>query len=134
MTNEKLISFFGFWLANALAVLAAALVFKGNIVLGTDKVSMPMAAVIAGFTVTVLTTLVAPAVDRTGYKVKDKRLWVVIYLLANLLILWIIKRFALVLGLGISGIIYVVILGVILTAVQWGVVAATGSMIKAKKG
>lgn len=134
MNNEKLINFFGFWLANTLVVLAAALVFKGNIVLGTDRVSMPMAAVIAGFVVTVLTTLVAPAVDKTGYKVKDQRLWAVIYLFANLLILWVIKRFALVLGLGISGILYVAILGVILTAAQWGVVAATGSMSKARKG
>ena len=91
-----------------------------------------MAAVISGFVLVALMTVVAPAMDRSGYKVKSQLGQAVIYLVFNLVVLWVLKRFALVLGLGISSLMYVVILGVALTLVQWGVVVATGSMTKSK--
>lgn len=134
MSNQKLINFFAFWIANSLVFFAASLIFVGKVVLGNDKVSMPMAAVIAGFVLTVLLTLVAPIVDRTGYKPRNQQALGLVYLVANLVIIWVIKRFALFLGLGVSSIVYVVILGVVLTLVQWGVIMATGKASGKKKG
>ncbi|MEX2028370.1 MAG: hypothetical protein WD988_02620 [Candidatus Curtissbacteria bacterium] len=130
MSNEKLIEFFASWIANSVVLLAASMIFVGNVVLGNDKVSMPMAAVIAGFTLTVALTLVGPALDRSGYKVRDPKVLAVVYLAANLLILWVIKRFALVLGLGISNLMYVAIVGAALMLVQWGVMRVTKSISK----
>jgi len=131
VSNQKLINFFAFWIANSLVFLAASLILVGKVVLGNDKVSVPMAAVIAGFVLTVLMLVVEPAVKKSGYKVTNQNVWGLIYLVFNVAALWLIKKFALVLGLGISSLVYVAIIGVVLTLVQWGVVMATGSM-KAK--
>lgn len=132
MSNQKLINFFSLWIASSVVFLAASMALAGHVVLGNDKVSTPMAAVISGFVLVALMTVVAPAMDRSGYKIKSQMGQAVIYLVFNLVVLWVLKRFALVLGLGISSLMYVVILGVVLTLVQWGVVAATGSMTKSK--
>lgn len=132
MSNQKLISFFSLWIANSLVFLIASLIFVGNVVLGNDKVSTPMAAVIAGFVLTTLMLVVEPAVGKSGYKVTNKNVWGLIYLVYNIAALWILKRFALVLGLGISSLVWVAVIGVVLTLVQWGVVMATGSMKKSK--
>lgn len=132
MSNQKLISFFSLWIANSLVLLVASLIFVGNVVLGNDKVSTPMAAVIAGFVLTALMLVVEPAVGKSGYKVTNQNVWGLIYLVYNVAALWILKRFALVLGLGISSLVWVAIIGVVLTLVQWGVVMTTGSMKKSK--
>lgn len=132
MSNQKLISFFSLWIANSLVFLVASLVLVGNVVLGNDKVSTPMAAVIAGFVLTTLMLVVEPAVKKSGYKVTNQNIWGLIYLVYNVGALWILKRFALVLGLGISSLVWVAVIGVVLTLVQWGVVMATGSMKKSK--
>lgn len=132
MSNQKLIGFFSLWIANSLVFLVASLVLVGNVVLGNDKVSTPMAAVIAGFVLTTLMQLVEPAVGKSGYKVTNQNIWGLIYLVYNVGALWLLKRFALVLGLGISSLVWVVVIGVVLTLVQWGVVMATGSMKKSK--
>ncbi len=132
MSNERLISFFSSWLVTALTLLVSSLVFVGAVVLGNDKVSTPMAAVLAGFIITLLALLVDPAISKSGFASKNKNLRLVTYLVANVIILWIVKRFALILGLGISSLVYVAILGVVLTLVQWGVVVATKSVNKRK--
>lgn len=130
MSNAKLIEFFASWTANSVVFLAASMIFTGNVVLGNDKISMPMAAVIAGFALTVFLALVPTALARSGYKVRDPKMLGAVYLAANLVILWVIKRFALVLGLGISSLLYVAFVGVMLTVVQWGVMRATKSISK----
>ncbi len=132
MSNQKLISFFSLWIANSLVFLVASLILTGNVVLGNDKVSMPMAAVIAGFVLTTLMLVVEPVVKKSGYKVTNQNIWGLIYLVYNVAALWLLKKFALVLGLGISSLVWVVVIAVVLTLVQWGVVMATGSMKKGK--
>lgn len=130
MSNEKLIHFFSAWLANSITLLLIAAIFTGNVVLGNDKVSASMAAVLTGFIITVLSWLIEPGVKRSGYTIKNRQAWTFIYLAANLIIVWLIKRFALLFGLGVSGLLYVGVVGIILTLVQWSVWANIPKVVK----
>lgn len=127
MDQKKVIEVLGFWVVNAIVLLLASLIFRDNIVLGNDKVSTPMAAVLAGLVITGLTYLVRPIVAKSGLKVKGEYNWGIVYLVANTLIVWVIKRLALVLGLGVANIFFTLILAVLLTVGQWAVAKVTGA-------
>jgi hypothetical protein len=130
MNQKQLVNFLSFWVANSVVLLASSVIFSGNVVLGNDKLSMPMAAVLSGLILTAIVLLVPTAVEKSGFKVKDKNIWAAIFLVTNVISLWIIKRLAIVTGLGISSIVWVLVLGIIITLAGWGVARATGSILK----
>ena len=126
--QKQIVNFLSFWVANTVALLISAAVLGGNVVLGNDKVSASVAAIIAGLILTVITTFTPRIVEKSGFKVKDDKLWGVIFLSVNFVGIWVIKRLAILTGLGISSILWVLILAVVITLVQWGVAQATGAM------
>ena len=128
MDQKQIVNFLSFWVANTVALLISAAVLGGNVVLGNDKVSASVAAIIAGLILTVITTFTPRIVEKSGFKVKDDKLWGVIFLSVNFVGIWVIKRLAILTGLGISSILWVLILAVVITLVQWGVAQATGAM------
>lgn len=130
MDQKKLVEYLAFWVVNSVVLLVSSFIFSGNVVLGNDKLSMPLAALVCGLIITVFGYLVPPAVVKTGYKVKDEKVWGAIYFASNVIIVWIIKRFALLLGFGVASILYVLLVGVLLTAAQWGTAIATGATKK----
>lgn len=133
MNQKKLVNILSFWVANSVTILISAAVLKGNVVLGNDKVSPSLASVIAGLILTLIVTFTPQFVEKSGFKIKDDKLWALIFLAVNFVGLWIIKRLAILTGLGISSILWVLILAVALTLVQWGVAQATGVMAESKK-
>ena len=146
MNQKKTVEFLAFWLANTVALLVLAMVFKNNIVLGNDKVSMPMAAVVCGLILTVFGAFVDPLVKKSGMigslksvlasagmKTKDEALWGIFYLAANIVAVWVVKRFALIVGLGISSILFTLIAAVVLTGAQWAAAISTGASNHDKK-
>lgn len=133
MDQKKLVEILAFWVANTIALLVASYVFGRNVELGNDKLSMPVAAVLSGLIITGAGYLVPPIIEKIGYKVKNENIWGGIYFVANVLVVWVIKRFALVLGLGVASIFYVLLVAVLLTAAQWGAAYATGAVKKGQK-
>ncbi len=133
MDQKKQVAFLGMWLGNTVIFLLASAVFGNNVVLGNERISGPLAAVVAGLILTVLTSLVPLVVAKSGHKIKDKNIWAGIFLVANIIIVWLIKRLAIVTGLGISNNFYVLILAVVLMLAQWGVAKATGLMAESGK-
>lgn len=136
---NKLVGFFGIWVAYSVVLLLASAVFGDNVVLGNDKISGPMAAVVSALILNVAGYGVMPAVERIGLKrnlklpkVGEQQFWTVTYLVANFIFVWVIKRFAQVTGFGVSNLLYVLILAIVLTVVGWGVAKATGMMAKTK--
>lgn len=140
MDQKKMVQFLSFWVVNTVVLLVSSFIFGGNVVLGNDKVSMPMAAVISGLIITLAGLAVDPLVKRwglvenlkstlkaTGLKMKDDALWGIIYLVFNIIVVWIIKRFALLIGLGVASIMYVFIVGILLTVAQWGAAIVNGA-------
>jgi hypothetical protein len=133
MDQKKMVEYLAFWVVNTAVLLVSSFIFSGNVVLGNDKVSMPFAALLCGLIITVFGYLVPPAVAKSGYKVKDEKIWGGIYFASNVIIVWVIKRFALLLGLGVASILYVFLVALLLTAAQWGAAMATGATGKGKK-
>lgn len=149
MLNQKmLVSFLGFWVANAVAFLVLSMILPGNVVLGNDKITAPMAAVLSGLILTIIQFLVQPALEKSGFleslrsssgdsrivglRIKNQNVWPAIYLVVNFIGIWVIKRLAQVTGLGISSFLFVLIAAIVVTAAGWGVAQLTGQMPKNK--
>ena len=133
MDQTKIVGFLANWVVNILVLLIAAGIFRNNVVLGNANISTAHAAIILGLVITLLSMLVAPAVAKSGIKIGKKQQDKVMgaaYLAANALFLWILKRLALVLGLGISNVLYVILTAILLTCGQWAVAIITGAMKK----
>lgn len=133
MDQKKLVEILAFWVANTIVLLVSSFIFEGNVVLGNDKVSMPMAAVLSGAIITAFGYVVPPVVARSGYRIKNEKIWGGVYFVANAAVVWVIKRFALLLGLGIISIFYVILVALLLTGAQWAAARATGAMARSSK-
>ena len=133
MDQKKVVNFLSFWVANTVVLLLGSVVLKSNVVLGYDNLSAPMAAIISGLILTGLIYLVPEVVKRSGYKIKDQNIWVAAYFIANVAIIWIIKRLAIITAFGISSIFWVLVVALVVTLVELGVAKITGAMKLAKK-
>ncbi len=133
LKENKVVMFLSLWVLNSLVFLVFKQIFGANVVLGNNRVAATMAVVFSGLLLTLATYAVEPLVQKSGQKVKDKRLMVIFYLVANVLGIWIIKRLERLTGVGISSTMYVVIIGVVATFAQWGVVKYIVPMLTGKK-
>jgi len=135
LDQKKAVNFLSFWVANTIVLLLAAAVLGSNVVLGNDKLSGPLAAVISGFILTLLIYLVPLAVKSSGYKIKNENIWPAIFFVANFVLIWVIKRLAIVTALGISSILWVLVVALVVTLAELGVAKTTGAMkpVKAQK-
>lgn len=130
MNQKILVNFLAFWVANSVALLVLAVILPGNVVLGNDKITTPMAAVLAGLVLTVVQSLVPSAVAKSGLAIKNQNLWPAIYLVVNFVVIWVIKRLAEVTGVGISNLLFVLVAAAIVTVAGWGAAQLTGAMGK----
>lgn len=121
-SSRDLVIFLSIWVLNSLLFVLFAQFMGGKLVLGNDRVVMPMAALIAGFLLTLATFTVEPILKKGGSTIKDKRLMAVFYFVANFAGIWVIKRLERITGVGISGNLYVGIVAVVATLAQWAVV------------
>lgn len=119
MDQKKLINFLALWVANTIIVLLFDAIFGNNIVLGNNKVSPSMAAVLAGFILTGVAFFLPGALEKTELKIKNIYALLSVYFAAYALVLWVIKRFALISGLGIANNLYLLILALVVTVVGW---------------
>lgn len=132
MNQKQIIQFLGFWLVNTLIIILASLIFTDNIVLGNDKVSMWQAAMISAFILAAASLGVGPLVKTSGFKIKNENAWAGIFFALNTIVLWVLKRFALLLGLGIAGVFWVLILAALITLGYWGTDKIVASAFKTK--
>ena len=114
-----------FYLVNALVVFLATALAPTQVVLGTHLFS-PMTALLQSMAVFTLIVVGAmPVIELLANHFKLKltdRHWMVSYWLINAAGLWMVGRFAQLLGLGIAGWLVAVILGLVLDIVQGMVV------------
>lgn len=121
MNTNKALVFLAYWITNSVVLMIVSKILANNVVLGNDKLTLPLAAVLCGLLVTGASYLVPPLVKRSGFKIKEDWLMAVPYLVVNVLVIWIIKKLAVITGLGISNNIFVVLVAVLATVAQWGV-------------
>lgn len=116
-----LYSFVVLLLANTLVLLLANLFFPTHVVLGTFSLSPIWSLYLATTQLTVVTTFMIPLVYYHEWKrskqYSDKE-WMLVYFLANVILVWILARFADKLGFGISSWFVALVLGFALDLVQ----------------
>lgn len=115
LNTELQVAFLSLWVVNALGLLLLSFVFKGNIVLGNDKVPPALAAIISGFILNLVAFLTQPIAKKLGISVKNQNALSAIYFGSSFLSIWVIKRLASLTGLGISNLLYVLIAAVVVT-------------------
>lgn len=130
MDQKGLIKFLSFWIANAIVLLFVSAVFGNNVVLGNDKLSSSMAAVLSAFVLTSLGHFVPNLVEKLDFKIKNEYAWQGVYLVGNVIIIWIVKRFAQLTGFGVANNFYVIIIAAIVTLVHWAIFKGLGSVYK----
>lgn len=119
MDQKKLINFLALWVANTIIVLLFDAIFGNNIVLGNNKVSPSMAAVLAGFILSGVAYFLPGKIEKAELKIKNIYALLGVYFVAYAVVIWIIKRFALLTGLGIANNLYLLILALVVTVVGW---------------
>ena len=146
MKQNKLAQFLAFWVANSLSLIVLSMIVKNSVVLGNSKVSMLEAAILSGLILTVVGGVVDQFVRKSGMveslvttfksagmKMKAESIWGMVYLVVNIILVWVIKKFALIVGLGVSDILFTLIVAVVLTGAQWAAAIATGASNSGKK-
>ena len=134
MDQKKAVSFLTFWVVNTVVLLIANAIFGGNVAVGNQSISTGLSAIFAGLVLTALIPLAPKAVEKSGYKIKNQNIWPAIFLASNIVVLWILKRLAVVTGLGISSILWVIILAIVITFVELAVAKTTGAMEAMEEG
>lgn len=128
MDQKKAVSFLTFWVINTVVLLIANAIFGGNVVVGNQSISTGLSAIFAGLILTALIPLAPKAVEQSGLKIKNQNVWPAIFLALNIVTLWILKRLAIVTGLGIASILWVIVLAIVVTIVELAVAKTTGAM------
>ncbi len=118
MDQKRAFSFLMLWASITLISLILSVILGKNIVLGNMNITKPVSGLILGFVLTVTFFAVGPIISKIDIKVKDERIWVVIFFIANAFVIWVLKRLASITSIGISSIFYVFIVAAVVTLVQ----------------
>lgn len=122
MSGKQLSAMFlVFLLANSAFVFIANSIFPSHVVLGNHLFSPVIALFYSMLIFTLITVGMVPVVETVSesmkHKLKDMD-WMVLYFVINAITLWMVARFALQLGFGISSWFVAVALAVVLDLIQ----------------
>ena len=115
MDQSKIVKFLSLWVINSVLLLLCSAILKSGIVLGNDKVNGSLAAVFSGLFLTLTPFIAHLILGKYIYKIRDLRIESVFLIAVNSVVIWVIKRFALTTGLGVSNILLVGFLAVLAT-------------------
>ncbi len=115
MDQSKIVKFLSLWVINSVLLLLCSAILKSGIVLGNDKVNGSLAAVFSGLFLTLTPFIAHLILEKYKYKIRDLRIESVFLIAVNSIVIWVIKRFALTTGLGVSNILLVGFLAVLAT-------------------
>lgn len=122
-----------FWLSGAVLLLLANLVTPGLVVLGTNTISGVMGALYAGGVIALVGVSAIPVLEFLSAELKMKlgnMHWMLLYLIINTGAIWLVSRFAELVGFGIGAWWVAVVLGVILDMIQGWLMTSVVSKTK----
>mgnify|MGYP001609295389 CR=1 FL=1 len=125
--NNKLLISIG--IANAFVLYISSMLFPTNIVLGNNSLTPILAAVLTGFILSAVMALPEPTMKAIGLKTKNEMHLAFVYLVFNVVGLWVLGRIANYVGFGVSSFVVVFVLGFVLNFVQyfvWKMIAGGG--------
>ena len=118
MDQKKTLSFLTLWVGSTISLLILSVVLGGNIVLGNMSITRPVAGLMFGLVLTVVYFLTAPAATKLNIRVKDEKAWALVFFIANVIVIWTVKRLANITAVGISSIFFVFVVAAIITLVE----------------
>lgn len=118
MDQKKAISFLTVWISITISALILSVILGQNFVLGNVNITKPVAGLIFGLVATLAFFAADPIASKLDIKVKDEKIWAGIYFVTNAIVIWIIKRLATLTGIGVSNIIFVLVIAVVVTLVE----------------
>ena len=122
-----------FVVINAVVLYAATVVVPQQVVLGNHVVTPPvaavMAAVVLAFMIVGSLPLLESASELFKFRLKDSH-QIVIYFVLNVLAIWLIARFAELIGLGLQSWVVAVGLGFVLNLVQGVVIKSLTTPVR----
>lgn len=124
-------AFLVFWALDALILYFARILYPSFFMLGTAKVSVWVAVLVAGFVWTIVVWLSVPFIELFT-KIKGRVLMFGFYFLANFAGLWLTARLAPVSGFGAKSFVWLTLLALIADILQY-LVWKTGGFKKAVK-
>ena len=99
--------------------LAAGAFGSINVHLGNTFLRGSIAAFLSGLILTGLYYQVPKIVKQTKFKVEKENHWFLAFLISNAVVLYIIKAFAFITGVGFANIFLVLIVAAFVTLVEW---------------
>ena len=106
-------------ITNAIALYIASLIFPTGIVFGNESISNWMAVLLTALLLTVVLMLVKPVLKSANLKMKGDLLINITYCIANIAGIWASSRLSIYVGFGVSSLVVVIVLGVVLTLLQY---------------
>lgn len=113
--------FIGIALVNAIVLYVGSMLFPTDIVVGNSTWSPLFAALVTGVILSGVMALPEPILKSLKLKIKNEMYWALLYLVFNILGLWVLARLANYSGFGVSSYIVVIVLGLIMNMLQYGV-------------
>ena len=111
MYNHKL--YLAFWLVNGLIIYLFGLIFPANVVLGNWKFTALEAAIYSSFWLTFVVWVGWDNIYSRGVKYQTGVITWVYFWIVNALGVWIIARIAYILALGISNLLWAIMIGTV---------------------
>src|SRR3989344_8578828 len=118
MDQKKVLSFLSVWVVITLVCLILSVVLSGNLVLGNMNLTKPVSGLLFGLVLTIVFFATGPAISKIDIKIKDERVWIAIFFIANAFVIWVLKRLATLTGIGISNIFFVAIIAAVVTLTE----------------
>lgn len=107
------------FLANAVLIYIASMLYPAHIVLGNDSLSSWAATVVTSIILTLILAIAYPLVKSMKLK-KDKDLISnIFYIVINILGVWVLARGAIYTGFGVTSYLVAVVLGAVLAISQY---------------
>lgn len=121
MKNGKAVFYTAVSLVNAIVLYVGSILFPAQIVLGNYTLPPILAALATGVLLTGVMALTESIIKYFKLKIKKEMHFAMVYLAGNILGLWVLARLANYTGFGVSSYVVVIILGLLLNTLQYGV-------------
>ncbi len=102
MDMDKSIVFLSSWIVNSVVLLLLSETFQKQIALGNSTIAGAMSAVICALVFTLILYAAPIITAKMELKFKEERIYIVLHAFLLIPFIWIMKKFALFTGLGIS--------------------------------
>lgn len=111
------------WLINvftiALVLYLSSWLYPKDVVLGNNLISVPLAVIFNALILTALLASIKPVLFKLKLKKMTDWYWALSYAVTNIVAIWILARFAVSTGFGISSFTVAISLGLVLTIIQY---------------